>query len=101
MYIVNTTFVIEPDIHDRWYRLMTEKVIPAITAQQFDIVAFTCVLSEQSDGHHTYSLQVAAQDIASYEQFMTQIIGDYVAISKELFGEKALHFTTLLKKIVL
>lgn len=101
MYIVNTSFIVEPQVHDRWFEFLTLKVIPQITAQEFQILAFTRVLNDSPQPHHTYSLQVVADDIPQYQRFMSEIIGDYASIAKKLFAESALHITTLLKKIPL
>lgn len=69
--------------------------------QGFEILAFTRVLHDTSQGHYTYSLQVLAEDIAAYQRFIADILDDYGPMAKNLFGELALHITTLLKKIPL
>lgn len=33
MYIVNTSFMVEPSVHDRWLKFVTEKYIPALRAR--------------------------------------------------------------------
>lgn len=98
MYIVTTTFVVEPSVHGRWYEFFTEKFVPTLHPRR---TVFTRVMNEQSDGCYTYSLQVDAIDIADYQHIECELIGDYVEFSKKMFGDKALHFTTLLKKIEL
>lgn len=41
MYIVNTSFMVEPSVHDRWLKFVTEKYIPALRARGFGKVVFT------------------------------------------------------------
>lgn len=101
MYIVNTSFVIEPAAHGRWYDFFTEKFIPFCRAQGFDNMTFTRVMHQKSDGHYTYSLQIHVNDIEQYQQFLQIALGEYSTTVSALFGEQVLHFTTLLKKIEL
>lgn len=107
MYIVNTTFMIEPPVHDRWYDLFVRKFIPFLReagfgrddTQKSQKIVFTRVLTDNGDPHYTYSLQVEVPDTAEYQRFMRDVIGEYTSIAGPLFGEQALHFTSLLKKI--
>ena len=62
-------------------------------------ILFTRVLTDSGDPHYTYSLQVEVPDTAEYRRFMQDVMGEYSAIAAPLFGEQALHFTSLLKKI--
>lgn len=98
MYIVSTTYVVDPSVHGRWYEFFTQKFIPTLQPRR---VVFTRVLSEQSDGHYTYSLQIDAEDIADYQTIEGELIGECAEFCTELFQDKVLHFTTLLKKIEL
>lgn len=98
MYIVTTTFVVEPAVHGQWYEFFTEKFVPTLQPRRS---VFTRVMSEQSDGCYTYSLQVDASDIADYQYIVGELMNEYVEFSGKMFGEQALHFTTLLKKIEL
>lgn len=98
MYIVSTTFVVEPAVHTNWYALLTDKFLPSIEGRH---IVFTQVLNEQSDGHHTYSMQVDVADIADYQSFRGEQLSEFIELCCSLFGESVLHFTTLLKKIQL
>lgn len=51
MYIVNTSFMVEPSVHDRWLKFVTEKYIPALRARGFGKVVFTRVLSVDAEDH--------------------------------------------------
>lgn len=101
MYIVNTSFIIEPEIHDRWYHFFITNIIPLLRGQGFNEPIFTRVLTDNSDGHHTYSLQVPVTDTAEYQRFVSQILGPYSEFAHPLFEQRALHFTSLLKRIEL
>ncbi len=101
MYIVNTTFVIEPQVHGQWYEFITAKFIPHLGVEGFEVLVFSRVLHEESTGHYTYSLQVNAPEMADYQKFVSDILSEYSSTATAMFGERALHFTTLLKRIEL
>lgn len=101
MYIVNTSFMVEPKAHGQWYVMFTERFIPMLRAEGFEDLVFTRVLSNSGDAHYTYSLQVSVADIPSYQRFMDQIMGEYSNIVLPAFGQNVLHFTSLLKRIPL
>lgn len=98
LYIVSTTFVVEPSAHGQWYEFFTEKFIPSLAQRKY---VLTRVLNNSGDAHYTYSLQIDARDIADYQDIESNVIGSCVDFCRELFGERILHFTTLLKKIEL
>lgn len=98
MYIVSTTFIVEPSVHGQWYEFFTKKFVPSLSARS---TVLTRVLTDSGDAHYTYSLQVDAIDIADYQLFTTEDLDQCVEFCANLFGDKVLHFTTLLKKIEL
>lgn len=91
--------MVEPPVHDRWYELITGKVIPHLCRLGFARPVFTRVLTNDRNAHYTYSLQVDMSDTAEYMRFMDEVIGEYSNIAEALFGENVLHFSSLLKKI--
>lgn len=101
MYIVNTTFIVEPAVHDRWYDFFHRRFVPYLLGAGFGErrLLFTRVLTDHGEPHYTYSLQVDLPDTAEYQRFMDEIMGEYAALSGPLFGEQALYFVTLLKRI--
>ncbi|MEG1608024.1 MAG: DUF4286 family protein [Mucinivorans sp.] len=101
MYIINTTFVVEPSAHGRWYEFFLQKFVPLCRAEGFSELTFTRVLHEDTQGHYTYSLQVAVDSIPEYQRFVAEIMTDYGSTVLSVFGEQVLHFTTLLKRIML
>ena len=58
MYIVNTSFMVDPAIHDRWLESLRKHYLPLLAAQGFDKITFTRVLPATAEEHFTYSLQV-------------------------------------------
>lgn len=99
MYIINTSFMVEPKVHDRWYSMFTDRFIPMLGQEGFTEFTLTRVLTNSNDTHRTYSLQVNVPDIPTYQRFIEQMIGQYTDIASEAFGHQALHFSTLLKRI--
>ena len=91
MYIVNTSFMVEPSVHDRWLKFVTEKYIPALRARGFGKVVFTRVLSVEAEDHFTYSLQVNADDM--------ELFAEYAATAGALFGQRVLWFNSLMKRV--
>lgn len=99
MYIINTTFIVEPPVHGQWYDLFLQKFVPFVRGAGFDELVFTRVLADNGDAHYTYSLQVGVADLGDYQRFLQDVMGEYNAIAGPLFGEQALYFTSLLKRI--
>lgn len=98
MYIVSTTFVVEPAVHGQWYEIFTNKFAPTLSDRK---TVFTRVMHEHSEGNYTYSLQVEAADMTSYQEFVNGDLAEFIDYCATAFLEKVLHFTTLLKKIEL
>ncbi len=98
-YIVNTSFMVDPPVHGRWYEFLLGQVIPHIVREGFAEPLFTRVLTDAAHGHYTYSLQVQVPDTAQYQRFVRDILGEYTRLAGELFEGGAVHFTSLLKKI--
>lgn len=88
MYIVNTTYVVDPKIDDQWRKWIVNLMTNRKTI-------LTKVLSEEPTDHLTYSLQIEAADVPQM-QAVRQITAEPMP-----FGEKVLAFTTILKKIKL
>lgn len=101
MYTVNTSFMVEPKAHERWYALVYDKYIPSLKAAGFGKILFTRVISAENTGHHTYSLQVEVEHMGEYKQLTEELFVEYSNIAGPTFGEAAIHFTTLLKHIEL
>ena len=99
MYIVNTSFMVEPSVHDRWLDFIKKQYIPALAARDFRRVVFTRLLSASAEDHFTYSLQVELDDMDRYRQFSEELFPEYTAIATGLFNDKVLWFNSLLKRV--
>lgn len=99
MYIISTTFAVDPPVHGLWYKFVTEKFLPRLEEESGEKVVFTRVLSQTTEDHYTYSVQCRCRDIPFYHHFMSRIMADYMEIAEPMFGDNVLYFTTLLKRI--
>ena len=93
MYIVNTSFMVEPSVHDRWLKFVTEKYIPALRARGFGKVVFTRVLSVDAED------QVNADDMEAYRLIVDELFAEYAATAGALFGQRVLWFNSLMKRV--
>lgn len=101
MYILNTSFMVDYDVHELWFDTFTKRFIPFLKENGFSGLVFTKVMTNESEGHFTYSLQVNMPDLSRYNEFNEQIMGEYNTIAGPVFGDKALYFCSLLKRIEL
>lgn len=101
MYIINTSFIVEPVAHAQWYELFTNKFVPYLRSEGFDKLIFTRVLTDENNAHYTYSLQIDHSTVADYQRFMAVVMPEYTSIVLPYFGAKVLHYNSLLKKIEL
>lgn len=100
MYIVNTSFMVDPLVHDKWFEFVSQRFIPRLQEdEEVDEIVFTRVLSERPEDHFTYSLQVHVTDLDAYQYFMEEIFDEYLQIATPVFGVKVMYFTTLMKCI--
>ena len=99
MYIFNISFMVEYAAHDRWLEMMKDKFLPFVRENGYNDLVFTRVISNDSPGEFTYSLQVHMDDMGQYNSFSERVMDEYMAIFPAVFGEKVLHFSTLLKKV--
>lgn len=101
MYIVNTTFVVEPAQQERWLQLMREDYIPILSELGMGKVTFTRVISVEQVEHFTYALMVEAESMEDYNTLTREAAERYHAFCGPLFDQPPMWFTTLLKKIEL
>ena len=98
MYIVNTSFMVDPAVQTQWLDLVRKHYIPLIIDRGFARPVFTRVVSEEITEHFTYSSQTEAPDIPAYRVLTGEIFAEYAQIAAPLFGDKVVWFTSLLKK---
>lgn len=99
MYILNTSFMVEYDVHELWLDTFRNRFLPFLREAGFAEPIFTKVISNDTEGHFTYSLQVPMADLSRYEEFNRDILGEYAATYRPVFEEKVLWFVSLLKKV--
>ena len=91
--------MVEYAVHARWLEMIKKNFLPFVRENGYGDLVFTRVLSNDSQGEFTYSLQVHIEDMGKYNDFTERVMEEYLAVYPAVFGEKVLHFSTLLKKI--
>lgn len=99
MYLINTSFFVDPATQEEWLAVMHGSFIPSLRSEGYAIVAFSRVISMEAADHFTYSLLVEAADLEDYSRLTDDVFGHYQSTAGERFGEKVLTFSTLMKKI--
>lgn len=99
MYIVNTSFFVDPGVQNAWLGILMDKYLPFLKNEGCRIVSFSRVLSNDPVDHFTYSLITEAGDLAQYSRYVDELFAEYERLAGMMFGEKVTTFTTLMKKI--
>jgi len=99
MYILNTSFMVERDVHDRWLDTFRRRFLPFLKEAGFAEPIFTRVVSNDNESHLTYSLQLPMADLSRYKEYTEDILADYAATTTPVFGERVVWFVSLLKKV--
>ena len=99
MYLVNTSFIVEPPVHDRWLAIVADHYIPLLRARGYTVVALSRVISVEAPDHFTYSLLVEAEDMRRYHELTEELFAEYLTIADPLLGSRVVWFTTLMKKL--
>lgn len=99
MYIVNTSFFVDPSAHNAWLEVINNKYIPFLEQSGYGIIAFSRVLANEANDHYTYALMVDCPDLPSYSRLTEELFGEYLALADTMFGQKVSWFTTLMKRV--
>lgn len=99
MYIVNTSFIVDYSEDALWREFIVGSYIPMLRREGFEDIVFTKMISDESPGTFTYSLQVGVPDMDRYRRLTGEIFGRYQAQAGKMFGHKVLHFISLLKHV--
>lgn len=100
MIIYNVTTHIEKDIEKEWVAHMRETHIPLmLSTGKFREATFTKILSEQAEDGLNFSVQYLCPNKATLDHFMTEEHPRFERQLHDLFGTKALTFTTELELI--
>ncbi len=98
MYLVNTSFAVEPAVHDSWLGIIKGHYIPLLIERGFEVAALSRVISVEPVQHFTWSLLVAVPDMARYMELTEEVFGEYLTLAGPLFGDSVMWFTSLMKK---
>ena len=89
--------MVEYEVHDFWLDTFRNRFLPFLREAGFSEPVFTKVISNDNEGHFTYSLQVPMSDLSRYDEFNREIMAEYAETYRPVFGEKVLWFGSLLK----
>lgn len=98
MYIVNTSFIVDHAVHDRWFDFI-KAYLPALREQGYGEMVFTKAITNDPPGSATYSLQVPVEDMEQFGILTGQVLSECFESIKKMFGEDVLWFITLLKRV--
>lgn len=99
MYIVNTSFFVDPAVQNAWLAILKDKYIPFLKGEGCRIISFSRIISADPVDHFTYSLMTEAEDIGGYTRYEKELFAEYEKLAGFMFGERVTTFTTLMKKI--
>ena len=99
MYIVNTSFFVDPSVYNAWFDILTTKFLPFLKNQECEIVSFARILSNEPAEHYAFSLITKAEDMPGYQRYMDELLPEYDRLAQAMFGERVMALTTLMKKI--
>ena len=100
MYIYNVTSNIDESIHKEWLNWMKTKHIPAmLSTELFSSAKISQVMIQEEMGGVTYAVQFTTDSVETLDIYYNKFDADFQKESRQLFGEKALSFTTELKVI--
>ena len=101
MYILNTTFVVDPSQQDAWLDVIKNIYIPYLNEEGFVDITFTRIISIEPVKQFTYSLQVGVEDMGKYKLLTESVFQKYEVVASPMFGDRVVWFTSFMKKIEL
>ncbi|MGL5637120.1 MAG: DUF4286 family protein [Bacteroidales bacterium] len=101
MIIYNTTYQVDPSIHDEAINWIKESLIPSLLkTQHLKNPRFVKVLTDDPN-NNSYSLQFEVDSIADLNAWYKQVGAEIYSSLTNKYGNKLLGFTTLLENIEL
>lgn len=102
MYLLNTTFVVHPDVFHNWKKFIKQVYIPlSLDEIKFEGVTVMKIHTEQEAGEMTYSVQFKTSHKENVQFFQDQIQPRLHRELGKVFGETVVPFTTLLQEVTL
>ena len=90
-YIVNTTFIVNPELHDSWYRDIVNDFLPKLKLdEEHKNIVFTRIMSQNGEQHFTYSIQIYIDEIRQYN-------AEYKESATKKLGTEIMYFTSVMK----
>jgi hypothetical protein len=93
----NVTVVVEPEIHDDWFKWMKEIHIPEVLATGCFTSNKISRLLSPDDGNITYSIQYLSPDMATYEKYRDHFAPALQKSHTQRYEGKFVAFRTLLR----
>ena len=98
-YTYNTTVNIEDSVHKKWAEWIQTSFLPdTLTTQLVKTHRVLKVLANENEGHN-YAIQLGFENIQDLLNYQNTSHIDFLKQQAELFGEKALSFSTILKEV--
>ncbi len=101
MFIYNTTYLIEKSRLNQWLETVKPALHNIIIEQlAFNSLTFLRIISHQQDENYvTIAVQCKANTMKQIEQWQNLYEPNYIAQIKNIFGEAALPFSTIMEEI--
>ncbi len=97
MYIINTTFVIHPQVFENWKKFIKQVYIPlSLDELKFDDVKIMKVMVDQEGGEVTYTVQLKSQHKEYIDFYQQQIQPRLLREMSNVFKEAVMQFTSIL-----
>ncbi|MBE9488186.1 MAG: DUF4286 family protein [Bacteroidetes bacterium] len=97
-YIVNTTFIISPELHDKWYGHIIKELLPILKLDnEHKNIVFTRIMSQEGEQHLTYSIQIYIDDVKQYKVIRDKYIAEYKNSASKLLGTEIMYFISVMR----
>lgn len=101
MIIYNTTFHIDPAIHDQFISWLKNDYIPAAQKDGLNNPLLTRILAKSEDGSLTYALHLYADNLSTAAKWSSGQMPAILSDAYKKWGEKMLPFSTPMELIEL
>lgn len=100
MYLLNTTFVIQPGAFSNWKKFIKSVYIPlSLDELKFEDVTIMKIYAQQEDGDLTYSVQFKTPHIEYIQFYQQEIQPRLLRELGKVFGDTVLPFSTILEEV--
>ena len=99
MMIYNVTVNIDPSVHGEWLIWINSHINKVLKIGKFTKAIFTKIVTDESIGEISYSIQYYAKSKCDLEDYIKQYSGLLKSDGINRFGDKMLTFRTKLELI--